>query len=230
MLGLTIDIRVVLIVLVYGIIYISVTYFSNILTRKYLQKATQKGQSNAQLVGNAMTLMETLRYFDATDWMSRRFHHGAKEILTNWQRYSLRKVLFALVYGAALCLQFIITFTIFLPSYHDGGLSVGYIVLFNMLLLQLNRPFEMAGLAIEGFMRALTEFRPFAKMWAAPEEAELSCPSSHLDKKMLKGMLSFNDVSFFMKMVGEYRESVLLLKEEVLTLLLVKPVKVNQRY
>ncbi|SBS29914.1 Toxin RTX-I translocation ATP-binding protein [Marinomonas spartinae] len=198
-LGLTIDMRVVLIVIAYGVIYMSLTYFSNKITRKYLQEATQKGQSNAQLVGNAVTLMETLRYFDATDWMSRRFHHGAKEILHNWRRYSLRKVQFSVVYGVVLCLQFIITFTIFLPRYHNGELSVGDIVLFNMLLLQLNRPFEMAGLAIEGAMRALTEFKPFAKMWAIPEEIELSVQTSYLDKEMVKGILTFNNVSFFYK-------------------------------
>ncbi|MBJ7553324.1 ABC transporter ATP-binding protein [Marinomonas spartinae] len=198
-LGLTIDIRVVLIVLAYGIIYISLTYFSNKITRKYLQAATQKGQSNAQLVGNAVTLMETLRYFDATDWMSRRFRHSAKEILHNWRRYSLKKILFSGGYGVALCLQFTITLTIFLPKYHDGELSVGNIVLFNMLLLQLNRPFEMAGLAIEGVMRALTEFRPFAQMWSAPEEVALSSQTSYLDKKIVKGVLTFNNVSFFYK-------------------------------
>ncbi|MCY1270531.1 ATM1-type heavy metal exporter [compost metagenome] len=193
-LGAVIDSRIVLIVLIYGWIVITLTYFSNIWTRPHLETATNAGQQNAQLIGNAISSIETLRYFGSTNWMSNRFSRGASEVLTNWRRYCLKRIAYAGVYGLALALQFAITFFFFLPRYRAGLVSVGDVVLFNTLLLQLNRPFEMVGLALEGLMRSYVQLKPFARIWVSPEEDD-SIPSR--GKPLIDGgRLEFRDVNF----------------------------------
>ncbi|MHA7685483.1 ABC transporter ATP-binding protein [Cupriavidus sp. PET2-C1] len=193
-LGAVIDSRIALIVLVYGLIVIMLTYFSNIWSRPHLETATNAGQQNAQLIGNAISSIETLRYFGSTNWMSSRFSRGAREVLTNWRRYCLKRIAYASVYGVALALQFTITFLIFLPRYRAGLVSVGDVVLFNTLLLQLNRPFEMVGLALESLMRSYVQLKPFARIWISPEEDD-STPSR--GKPLAdRGCLEFRDVHF----------------------------------
>ncbi|MEI3855605.1 MULTISPECIES: ABC transporter ATP-binding protein [unclassified Ensifer] len=193
-LGAAIDARVVLVVLGYGAVFISLTYFSNKWTRPHLEKATTAGQANAQLVGNAISSMETLRYFGSCGWMSDRYRRGAEEVLHNWRSYCLKRIAYAGVYGLALAIQFAIAFTIFLPRYREGTVSVGDIVLFNALLLQLNQPFEMVGLAIESLVRSYAQFRPFAQMWASPEESDRTAARGEL--AAVSGRLEFKNVGF----------------------------------
>ncbi|WP_309239104.1 ABC transporter ATP-binding protein [Ensifer sp. ENS12] len=193
-LGAAIDARVVLVVLGYGAVFISLTYFSNKWTRPHLEKATTAGQANAQLVGNAISSMETLRYFGSCGWMSDRYRRGAEEVLHNWRSYCLKRIAYAGVYGLALAIQFAIAFTIFLPRYREGTVSVGDIVLFNALLLQLNQPFEMVGLAIESLVRSYAQFRPFAQMWASPEESDRTAARGELAS--VGGRLEFKNVGF----------------------------------
>ncbi|MDK1389736.1 ABC transporter ATP-binding protein [Sinorhizobium sp. 8-89] len=193
-LSAAIDARVVLVVLVYGAVFIPLTYFSNKWTRPHLEKATTAGQANAQLVGNAISSMETLRYFASCGWMSDRFRRGAEEVLHNWRSYCLKRIAYAGIYGLALALQYAVTFAILLPSYRQGIVSVGDIVLFNALLIQLNQPFEMVGSAIESLMRSYAQFRPFADMWAYPEESDLTAARGEFATG--DGRLEFENVSF----------------------------------
>lgn len=193
-LSAAIDARVVLVVLIYGAVFISLTYFSNKWTRPHLENAATAGQANAQLVGNAISSMETLRYFGSCGWMSDRYRRGAEEVLHNWRSYCLKRIAYAGVYGLALALQFAIAFTIFLPRYREGTISVGDIVLFNALLLQLNQPFEMVGLAIESLVRSYAQFRPFAQMWASPEESDRTAARGELEA--VGGRLEFKNVDF----------------------------------
>ena len=88
------------------------------------------------------------------------------------------------MYGAALVIQFSITFTLLLPRYRAGALSVGDIVLFNTLLLQLNQPFEMIGHAIDNMVRSYSQLLPFVQMWLAAEDPE---PSAHFSFALTDG-------------------------------------------
>jgi len=61
-----------------------------------------------------------------------------------------------------------------LPRYEAGSLTIGDLVLFNTLLLQLNMPFEMIAHAVDDVVRSRTALTPLAMMWAAPEERQVS--------------------------------------------------------
>ncbi|MFV5348653.1 ATP-binding cassette domain-containing protein [Acinetobacter soli] len=168
LIGSNIDIIMVFIVFLYGSFFIIFTYFSNIFIRKYLSKAVQQGQINSSLVGNAILNIDNLKFFNSTKWIQNKFNYGANEVFNNWKTYCLIRILYSSVYGIALFVQFIIFFFIILPKYELGLISIGNIVLFNTLLLQLNKPFEMVGLSIETFIRSFAELKPFSEMWHRP--------------------------------------------------------------
>ena len=148
-LGAALNWGVVTIVVIYGAAFIALTYFSNIWARPHLERAIAVGQENAKFVGNAITAMETLRYFGSTPWMSERFTRSARDVFESWKSFCMKHMVYAGVFGLVLAVQFAITFALLLPRHRQGQLSAGDLVLFNALLLQLNQPFQMAGQAIE---------------------------------------------------------------------------------
>ncbi|MDQ8730252.1 ABC transporter ATP-binding protein [Bradyrhizobium sp. LHD-71] len=192
-LGAIISPTVVAIVFVYGAVFIALTYFANKWSRPYLDAAIAATQENAKFVGNAINAMETLRQFGADRWMSERFSAKAREVFENWRTFCLQRIVYAGIFGLALAVQFTITFALLLPRYRAGTLSLGDIVLFNGLLLQLNHPFEMIGRAIDDVVRSYSRLLPFARMWSAPEEAD-----APIDRRLdlVQGTLRFDHVTF----------------------------------
>ncbi|WKL42230.1 ABC transporter ATP-binding protein [Sinorhizobium meliloti] len=122
-----------------------------------------------------------------------RFYQGAAEAFENWRRYALASSAFSGVLGAVAALQLAVTFLILVPRYQAGLLSIGDIVLFNTLLLQLNQPFHLVGMAIKEMVEAAARFRPLAAMWIAPEVAE---PADPVPYHPSQGSLVFQDVTF----------------------------------
>ncbi|MCO5150367.1 MULTISPECIES: ABC transporter ATP-binding protein [unclassified Shinella] len=193
MLGATINLEVVLIVVAYGGVFITLTAIANHRTRQYLDAAIEAGQENAKFIGNAMTAMETLRHFGSHGWMQARFAGKAGEERDNWAVFCRRRIGYSSLMGAGLALQFVITFLLLLPRYRAGDLSVGDIVLFNTLLLQLNQPFEMIGHALDDVVRARASLLPLARIWAAPEEPDTGTSGGFSPDD---GRLAFEDVSY----------------------------------
>ncbi|MDP9589534.1 UNVERIFIED_ORG: ABC-type bacteriocin/lantibiotic exporter with double-glycine peptidase domain [Shinella zoogloeoides] len=193
MLGAAINMEVVLVVIAYGVVFITLTAIANHRTRGYLDAAIAAGQENAKFIGNAMTAMETLRHFGSQDWMQARFSGKAREERDNWATFCRRRIGYSSLMGAGLAAQFLITFVLLLPRYQAGELTVGDLVLFNTLLLQLNQPFEMIGHAIDDLVRARASLLPLARIWAAPEETDVATPGGFFAGD---GRLAFEAVSF----------------------------------
>ncbi|MBP2542708.1 ABC transporter ATP-binding protein [Agrobacterium tumefaciens] len=192
-LGSKLNLSVAIIVFVYGAFYIFLTYFSNKWARPHLQNATEAIQRNAKFVGNTVPALETLRFFGSAAWIGDRFNNTADEIYKNWKAFCMKRMCYCALYGVAIGVQFLITFWLLIPQYNSGAFTVGDIVLFNLLLLQLNQPFEMVGQTIDNFIRAFVQLVPFAKMWSAPEEQEIVSPSGF---KTTNGTLHFDKVRY----------------------------------
>lgn len=172
LLGTVINLEIVLIVLVYGAVFIGFTYLANRLTRPFLDKAIEADQENARFVGNAINAMETLRYFNGDRWVSENFSAKAGEVRTAWRQWTVRHLGFTAGFGLALAVQLSVTFTLLIPRYQAGELTVGDIVLINTVMIQLNQPFEMIGSAIDDIVRSWSQFMPFARMWGEPEDKD----------------------------------------------------------
>lgn len=192
-LGASINLEIVVIVFVYGALFIGLTFFANRWTRPYLDKAIKADQANSKFVGNSINAMETLRYFGGDRWIAGRFEEQAGEVRDSWASFAYRRIGLALIFGLMLAAQIGITFAVLLPRYQAGELSVGDVVLFDALLLQLNRPFQMIGSSIDDLLRAYSRFIPFAKMWGAPEEPDAEAAS---DFRLSEGRIAFEHVGF----------------------------------
>ncbi|PPU59461.1 ABC transporter ATP-binding protein [Xanthomonas codiaei] len=172
-LGALIDLQLVVVVVVYGAVAIGLSSFATRRARVYLEAATNAGQENARFIGNAMNAMETLRQFGSHAWMTQRFEQRACQVRDNWRAYVLQRLGYIALLGLGLALQFGVTFHLLLPRYQLGAISLGDLVLFNLLLLQLNTPFEAIARAIDDVGRAKAMLVPLVTLWAAPEEPRL---------------------------------------------------------
>jgi len=191
--GAVINVELMLIVLVYGSFFIGLTYFANRWTRPFLDRAIEAQQDNARFMGNAVNAMETLRYFNGDHWISAKFTEVANLSRASWISWSRRRIVLAGIFGLGLAAQLAVTFWLLLPRFAAGELSVGDIVLINMILVQLNQPFEMIGTSVDEVMRAASRFMPFARMWTALDDV------AHGGSKILavsQGQLRFEGVGF----------------------------------
>ncbi|MGV6874090.1 ABC transporter ATP-binding protein [Pseudochelatococcus sp. B33] len=182
-----------LIVLVYGIIVIALDYIRIGRVSPFLDAAMARSQENARLVGNAVALIDTLRQTRGESWITARFAASAGETFANWRRYALASSVFCGALGIVATLQLAITFLLLVPRYDAGLLSIGDIVLFNTLLLQLNEPFHLIGMMIKESVEAAARFRPLAAMWMAAEERE---PEDPIPYRPANGTVAFENVSY----------------------------------
>jgi ABC-type multidrug transport system fused ATPase/permease subunit len=192
-LGASINLEIVIIVFVYGVAFIAFTFFANRWTRPYLDAAIKADQANSKFVGNSINAMETLRYFGGDRWIAGRFAEQAREVRDSWASFATRRIFYALVFGTMLAAQIGITYFVLLPRYRAGELSIGDVVLFDSLLLQLNRPFQTIGSSIDDLLRSYSRFVPFAKMWGAPEEPDVT---PHPDFRLKAGTIAFEQVGY----------------------------------
>jgi ABC-type multidrug transport system fused ATPase/permease subunit len=192
-LGTSINLEIVIIVFVYGTAFIAFTFFANRWTRPFLDAAIKADQANSKFVGNTINAMETLRYFGGDQWVAGRFAEQALEVRDSWTRFARRRIFYGLVFGAMLAAQIAVTYFVLLPRYRSGELSIGDVVLFDSLLLQLNRPFQTIGQSIDDILRSYSRFIPFAKMWGAPEEPDVT---RHADFRLQRGRITYEHVGY----------------------------------
>ncbi|PZO77953.1 MAG: ABC transporter ATP-binding protein, partial [Mesorhizobium amorphae] len=193
LLGNLLSWEVAVIVAVYGAAVIGLDYWRLGRVKPALDTAVEQGQENAQLIGNAIGLIDTLRQTRGERWITERFAESAGAAFASWCRYALVSSAFTGGLGLLALLQLAITFLLLVPRYDAGLLSIGDIVLFNTLLLQLNEPFHLMGMTIKEVVEAAARFRPLAAMWAAPEDQE---PVDAIAYRPERGTVAFADVAF----------------------------------
>lgn len=192
-LGYLLNLQIVAAVVAYGTVVIVVTVLSTRRSQQLLETAMSASQDNARFVGNAMNAMETLRHLSGSEWMSKRFAARAHAVKNGWRSYMIRRAQSAGLLGFGLAAQFAINFTLLLPKYRMGAVSIGDIVLFNALLLQLNAPFDMIAQTMDSFARSRAQLQPLSKIWCAPEEDEDPSVASFT---IAAGEMIFEDISY----------------------------------
>ncbi|MGU3420824.1 ABC transporter ATP-binding protein [Methylobacterium sp. D54C] len=193
LLGKLVSWDIALIVFVYGAVVVSVDYLRVGRVRGSLNAAMDRSQANASLVGNAVAVIDTLRQTRGEAWVTQRFTASAGEAFAQWRRYAIVSSAFCGALGVAAASQLAVTFLILVPRYEAGLISIGGVVLFNTLLIQLNEPFHLIGIAIKETVEAAARFRPLATMWGAPEEVE---PTDPLPYRPSEGIVAFENVTF----------------------------------
>lgn len=193
LLGVALDAQIVAIVIVYGVFYVTLTHLANRRTRPALDNAIAAAQENARFVGDAVVSVETLRQLGSGAWLARRFEETSAQSRDRWIEYARRRVGYTIVQSLGLATELLATFWILWPRYRGGEITLGDVVLFNAVLLQLNHPFEMIGQGLNGLMRAMVQFEPFAQIWRAPHEPDAAGDGPALSGE---GRLAFERVSY----------------------------------
>lgn len=193
LLGATIKADLVWIVIVYGCAFVALTALANKRTSARLGMATEASQENAQFVGNAVNAMETLRHFGSERWMNERFAEKAGAVRSAWLGFCVTRMSYTGVFGLILATEFALTYFLVLPDFEAGKLSVGDLVLFNSILLQLNQPFEMVGRSINQLVSTHAHLQPFLRIWREPEEPHAV---SRQPFQLSAGRIVFEDVGF----------------------------------
>ncbi|WP_246161423.1 ABC transporter ATP-binding protein [Segnochrobactrum spirostomi] len=181
------------VIAIYGLISIVLTIVSVRRVRPFLERAVEASQANARFFGNVIDVIEAIRYFRAHRWIYGIFNDNAVASRDNLRAYAMQRVFVSALMGILLTIQFFISLTFIIPMYYRGGISIGNIVLFNALLVQLNQPFEMMAHAIEALTRSRNELAPLATMWAEPEER---AKAETLEFVPQHARISFENVSF----------------------------------
>ncbi|HEV7275836.1 MAG TPA: ABC transporter ATP-binding protein [Devosiaceae bacterium] len=193
LLGTVLDFHIAMIVLGYGVVYVALVARAASVTRPHLDQAIEQSQASSRFVGNAISSMDTLRQFQSDHWMIGQFTNRERTVLEAFGRYAITQVRYAFVFGLALTAQFAITLWLLVPRVAVGELTVGDLVLFNTLLLQLNIPFQMMGQAIQQFAQAYSNFLPFARMWQAEAHED---PETRDTFVVNNGVIAVTDVSY----------------------------------
>nr|WP_255714198.1 ABC transporter ATP-binding protein [Pelagibacterium xiamenense] len=193
MLGTVLSPDIALIVVVYGVAYVALVARATSRTRAHLDEAIEHSQTSSRFVGNAIASMDTLRQFGSDRWMIGQFTSRQQSALAAWQRYALSHVRYAALFGSALALQFAVTLWLLVPRVAEGSLSVGDLVLFNTLLLQLNLPFQMMGQAIQQIAQSYSRFLPFARMWQAESHEDVQATGTF---RLEDGTVAFENVAY----------------------------------
>lgn len=192
-LGALLNLQVVATVIAYGAVAIGLAVIVTRRSKGSLDAAMAASQDTARFVGNAMNAMETLRHLGSHRWMSQRFATKARTVRDHWHAYMFRGIAMSAMLGLSLAAQFAINFVLLLPNYQAGLLTIGDLVLFNTLLLQLNHPFEMIANTLDNFARARAQLVPLTTMWQAPEEDDVAHGARFVPQD---GRIRFEDVGF----------------------------------
>lgn len=174
LLGAALRVEVAIIVFIYGIFFIAFTYYLTKKASPFLDSANESFRQNAKQVGHIVLLMETLRYYNAQSWFIGKYTDKAQETRQAWEDWAKLHARSSIVFGLAVFAQFSINYILIIPSFTAGEVTIGGIILFNALLIQLNTPFGLLGTAINRSSQAYTMLAFGAKVAFASEEYGIS--------------------------------------------------------
>lgn len=149
-----IDWQIGLLVLSYAGVIVVLTYISNDRVKDKQETAIESLAESAEVLGDVVGSFQVVKAAQGGPWYSRLYRarrETARQAFREFHRIRLR---FAFGRTVALAVQLVIMFYVSLRLYQSGEITVGEIVIFNGLILQLNRPAELIAGSIEDLLTA----------------------------------------------------------------------------
>lgn len=149
-----IDWQTGLLVLSYAGVIVVLTYMSNHHVKDKQEKAIESLAESAEVLGDVVGSFQVVKAAQAGPWYSKLYRarrQTARQAFREFHRIRLR---FAFGRTVALAVQLVIMFFFSIRLYQSGEITVGEIVIFNGLILQLNRPAELIAGSIEDLLTA----------------------------------------------------------------------------
>jgi ABC-type bacteriocin/lantibiotic exporter with double-glycine peptidase domain len=196
LLGTALRAEVAIVVFFYGSFFIGLTYYLTWKARPHLERANESFRQNARQVGHIISLMETLRYFNAQHWFIGKYNERAHDTKQAWAAWAGLHARASIIFGLAVFLQFAVNYFLIVPDFASGKLSIGGLILFNALLIQLNTPFELLGNSIGRSSQALTMLTLGAKIADYPEEEDSVRRNPSAEPNCNANRLLFRNVAY----------------------------------
>lgn len=149
-------------VVVYGAASVWLTMRANKVTGKYLKLAQRKSNESANLLGNVISNVLSLRVFRGIDWVVETNDRHFRESRQGWIDFYGRRIRFGALQGVLILVQYIAVFGLLL--WQDGTTNLGQLIVLVMVLTQLNRPFEMIATSLRDFTVAKSMATPLQEL------------------------------------------------------------------
>lgn len=138
---------VALFVVIYGIASVWLTLRANDATMPYQRRARGKSNEGANLLGNVVANVVSIKIFRGQGWVLELYDRFARAARAEWSQYYRVRLRYGAVQGGLVFVQYASIFAMLVLTLKSPDL-LNQIVLVSMILMQLNRPFEMIANAI----------------------------------------------------------------------------------
>ncbi|GAB2441933.1 hypothetical protein GCM10027262_53040 [Nocardia tengchongensis] len=152
-------------VLAYGTATVWLTLRSNKVTDRYLREAQRKTNDNANLLGNVVAAIVSIRIYRGQSWIADLNRRNYDDARTNWNAFYSRRVIHGGLQGLLVMVQYCGAFGALLLL-HRGGYDLDQILLLVLVLAQLNRPFELVGTSLRDFAQAKAMAAPVLELFS----------------------------------------------------------------
>lgn len=169
---------VAIFVLIYGAISIWVSVESNSTTAQYQKIARAKSIEGANLLGNIVSNVVSIKIFRGQGWVSTLYDRYSTDERSQWKKFYRVRLRYGALQSALIVIQYGCIFSMLLLML-QGEDRLNQIILVSMILMQLNRPFELIGVSLKDFAIAQALATPFQAQLdkhSQPEKARATLP------------------------------------------------------
>ncbi|KSV64869.1 hypothetical protein N185_34345 [Sinorhizobium sp. GW3] len=168
-----------LLVFAYAAVIVTLTYISNEKAKTKQERAIATLAESAEVLGEAMGSFQLIKAAQGGGWFAQIYRSLRAEARSNWRQFHRIRLRFALARSVAFALQLGIMYFVSVRLYESGEITVGQIVIFNGLILQLNRPSELIAGALEDLLSARQLQSGYNEIMAYPEFTAGAVAQSH---------------------------------------------------
>ncbi|MEP9374694.1 ABC transporter ATP-binding protein [Mesorhizobium sp. KR1-2] len=140
-------------VVVYGVASVWLTMRASAAAKPYHKSAAEKANEGANLLGNVVANVVSIKIFRAQPWVQALYENFAKGAQMQWLAFYRVRLRFGAIQGALVFIQYASILAMLVLTLKSPDL-LNQVVLVSMVLVQLNRPFEMIAAAISEFVMA----------------------------------------------------------------------------
>lgn len=147
-------------VLGYGLASIWLTLRSNSAARMHQTAAVAYANDGANVLGNLSANAATIRLFRAEGWARELFDRFTRDSQARWNAFLSARLRYDFVQAALVFVQYGGIFALILIRPAPPEVLAQQIVMVSLLLVHLNRPFEMVSMALKQMEQSREQARP----------------------------------------------------------------------
>jgi ABC-type multidrug transport system fused ATPase/permease subunit len=163
MIGKYVDWFISCFVIGYGALVIFLTLQSNNVTSKFHRQAQDKLIDGSNLLGNIISNIISIKVFLGQQWVTDLYATYSESSKLSWIKFYGARMKYGVAQAALLLIQYASIFSILIFTIKSTDIT-NQLILVSMVLMQLNRPFELIGSSLRDFVIAKGMAEPMQNM------------------------------------------------------------------